>query len=140
MQNQFQITFKGMTATPEVEAEVRAWLEKLAPLRAAAQMTSGQIAIEAAFGHQRNQQGYRYQVRMQLATARAPMTVGADDVGNVPHDDVYVAIRNGFRSVKRQLLEDEARQAALGEPLPAVSSTEPVGVPAALPPDTSDAF
>ena len=120
MQDPFQITFKGMPATPEVETEVRAWLEKLAPLRAGARMTSGQIAIEAVFEHQRHRQGYRYQVQMRLATDGNPMTVGVDDLANVPHEDVYVAVRNGFRSIRRQLLEDQAQRIARGEMLPAV--------------------
>ena len=105
----FQTTFKGTTGTPEIEAEIRAWLEKLAPLRADVDMTGGKIAIEAVFEHQRNRQGYRYQVQMNLRTVGAPLIVSSDEAGNGPHDDVYVAIRNGFRSVRRQLLERGAR-------------------------------
>jgi hypothetical protein len=108
VQDTFQIKFMGMPAHADAEAEVRAWLDKLAPLRASAGMTSGQIAIEAVFEHHRNRQGMHYQIQMQLGTAGNSIKVGSSDIGNVPHDDIFVAIRNGFRSVRRQLEGVEA--------------------------------
>ena len=131
VQDTFRIKFTGMPAHADAEVEIRAWLEKLAPLCAGARMTGGQITIAAVFEHHRNRQGLHYQVLMQLGTEGEPITVGPSDVGNVPHDDIFVAIRNGFRSVRRQLLGAEALRLARGEvPLSTSACDDPLGVAA----------
>ena len=124
MQDTFRIKFTGMPVHADAEAEIRAWLDKLAPLRAGAQLTGGQIAVQAVFEHHGKRQGVHYQVQMQLGSEGNPITVGSSDVGNLPHDDIFVAIRNGFRSVRRQLQEAEAQRLARGEVPAAASSVD----------------
>jgi hypothetical protein len=75
---------------------------------------------------------------MQLGTDGEPITVGPSDVGNVPHDDIFVAIRNGFRSVRRQLLGAEALRLARGEvPSSASACDDPLDVSAPVAFETS---
>jgi cold shock CspA family protein/ribosome-associated translation inhibitor RaiA len=107
MENSFKIVFKGLDASRAVEAEVRAWLGKLAPLTTAAGITGGQITIEAV--HQHNQ-GSRHHARMDLSIPGRALVIGPEHPGNAAHEDVYVAVRNVFRALRRQLEADRERR------------------------------
>jgi len=101
-----QITFSGMVASEPPRAEVHAWLEKLDALTAS--MTDGQVLIEAV---DRGRHERHYRVRMSLTLTTGVVIVDYDHPSNVPHEDVFVAIRNAFRAARRQL---EAHVQALG--------------------------
>lgn len=129
MQNPFQVTFKGMDPNKEVEAEVRAWLLKLGSLTDAARMMSGRMVIESIerTGAQRNS-GSRYCASVELLTLDDDVIVARDQVGNAAHEDVYVAVRNAFRLLRRQLETSNERRlliAATVLPDPPVSAPEP---------------
>lgn len=109
MENSFKVAFKGMDTSRAVEAEVRAWLGKLGPLTIAAGITGGQIVIEAVHLHN---QGSRHQARMELAIPGRTLLIGPDHAGNGAHEDVYVAVRNAFRALRRQMAEDRERRQA----------------------------
>jgi hypothetical protein len=40
---------------------------------------------------------------MELVMPAGPVRVGPDHPANLPHEDVYVAIRNAFRAARREL-------------------------------------
>jgi cold shock CspA family protein len=101
MDNGFRIAFRGTDANKPAEAEVRAWLDKLAPLTAAAGVTGGQIVIE---GLAQSHHGGRYRAHMELTIPGGAVVVGPDHEGNAAHEDVYVAIRNAFRGLRRRLV------------------------------------
>jgi hypothetical protein len=111
MQNPFQVSFKGMEPNKAVESEVRAWVTKLSSLIDAARMMSGRMVIESAEqnGSQRHH-GPRYHAYMELTTLDAAVIVERDQVGNDAHEDVFVAVRNAFRLLRRQLVAVRARQ------------------------------
>jgi hypothetical protein len=94
-----QIVFKGMDPTEAARVEVRAWLDRLGALTAP--MIGGQVVIEAIDEGRREDR--RYHVRMDLTMPEGVVSVGPDHPSNGPHEDVYVAIRNGFRAARRQL-------------------------------------
>jgi hypothetical protein len=101
-----QIIFEGFPASEPPRVEVRAWLARLGALTAP--MIRGEVAIEAV---NQGRTEPRYRVRMELVMPAGPVRVGLDHPANLPHEDVYVAIRNAFRAARRELearLEAEA--------------------------------
>jgi hypothetical protein len=111
-----QIIFDGFPASEPLRIEVRAWLARLGALTAP--MIGGDVAIEA-LDQGRKERSYR--VRMKLTMPAGPVIVGSDHPANLPHEDVYVAIRNAFRGARRELemrLRDEAPGRAGGDQLP----------------------
>ena len=103
-----RITFKGFPASEPPRVEVRAWLARLGALTAP--MIDGEVAIETL---DQGRKERRYRVRIELVMPAGPLIVGADHPANLPHEDVYVAIRNAFRAARRELLSG-------GLPSPAV--------------------
>jgi hypothetical protein len=101
-----RISFNGFAATEPPRIEVRAWLARLGALTAP--MIGGDVVIDALDqGHKHR----HYRVRMELVMPAGSVFVGADHPANLPHDDVYVAIRNAFRAVRRELETGPQREA-----------------------------
>jgi len=101
-----RILFEGFPASEPPRIEVRAWLARLGALTAP--MLGGEVAIEAL---DQGRKETRYRVRVELMMPAGPVIVGSDHPANLPHEDVYVAIRNAFRAARRELetrLRDEA--------------------------------
>ena len=93
-----RITFQGFVASEPPRVEVRAWLARLGALTAP--MTGGEVAIEAV---DQGRKERRYRVRMELVMPAGSVLVGSDHPANLPHEDVFVAIRNAFRAARREL-------------------------------------
>src|SRR6478609_2412084 len=93
-----RITFHGFAPSEPPRIEVRAWLARLGALTAP--MTGGEVAIEAV---DQGRKERRYRVRMELVMPAGAVLVGSDHPANLPHEDVYVAIRNAFRAARREL-------------------------------------
>ena len=101
MQTPLQITFQNLPRSDALEARIRedvARLEHLHP-----RLTSCRVVVEETEKHQ--QHGRQFAVRIE---ARAP---GHEDmvVTQQHHEDVYVALRDAFDALRRQL---EARREA----------------------------
>lgn len=92
-----QIAFRGMPASPAVEArigEFAAKLEKVHP-----RLSSCHVAVEPS-GHHRNH-GRSFAVHVELhAPDRAPINVRHE------HEDVYLAVRDAFDAARRMLQGD----------------------------------
>jgi Sigma 54 modulation protein / S30EA ribosomal protein len=93
-----QIAFEGLPASEAVRGEVRAWLDRLGALTAS--MLTGNVLIESVDEAKKEQ---RYRATLELTMPRGVVVVGREHPNNVPHDDVYVAVRNAFRAARRQL-------------------------------------
>ena len=93
-----RITFEGFTASEPARVEVHAWLQRLGALTAA--MTDGEVTMEAL---DRGHAERHYRVRMELAMPAGTVKIGAEHPSNLPHEDIYVAIRNALRAAKRAL-------------------------------------
>jgi hypothetical protein len=93
-----QIIFEGIPASEPARVEVRAWLARLGALTAP--MIRGEVAIGAV---NQGRKEPRYRVRMELVMPAGPVRVGPEHPANLPHEDVYVAIRNAFRAARREL-------------------------------------
>lgn len=95
-----QITFHGMDASDAVEAAVR---EKVAHLeRFSTSIVGCRVAVDLLQRHRR--QGRPFGVHINLTIPGRELV--AD---RVEHEDVYVALRDAFDDMKRQL-EDAVRQ------------------------------
>lgn len=99
MEHACQITFVGMEATEPIRVEIRAWLQRLAPLTNEVQ--SGHLLVEAIDVDRKIR---TYRVRMDLSmTGGAVVTVSNDHPSNAAHEDAFVAVRNAFRAARRQM-------------------------------------
>jgi ribosomal subunit interface protein len=97
MQVPLQITVRDMDHSEALDARIRGKAEKLAGFDAS--ITSCRVTIEKSRKHHR--QGHHFQV---VVDVRVP---GKELVVNHSHDeDVYVALRNAFDAMTRQVEEN----------------------------------
>lgn len=94
-----QITFHGTERSDAVEAAVREKVQHLE--RFAGDVMSCRVAIDLMQKHQH--QGRPFGVRIDLRVAGRDLVVN-----RVQHEDVYIALRDAFDDMKRQL-EDAVR-------------------------------
>lgn len=100
MKQAIQVVFHGMEASEAVEAAARKKAEHLDQF--AGDIMSCRVVVELSQKHK--QQGRPYAVRIELGLAGRALVVG-----HVHDEDVYVALRDAFDAMKRQL-EDVVRQ------------------------------
>jgi ribosomal subunit interface protein len=98
MQLPLQITIRDFSHSPALSSRIREKAEKLEELHAG--IVSCRVTVEELGKHQRN--GHRFRVRIDV---RVP---GKEMVANHEDEDPYVALREAFDSVRRQL-EDTGR-------------------------------
>ena len=106
MQIPLQITFRDMEPSEAVEARIR---EKVAKLDHFYDHVMGcRIMVESPHGH--HHQGRLYHVRIDVTVPDGELLVTHEHHHkDHAHEDVYVAIRDSFDAMKRQL-EDYARK------------------------------
>jgi ribosome-associated translation inhibitor RaiA len=98
LQVPLQLTFRHMDPSPAVEERVRELVEKLDGLYD--RITSCRVVIDAP--HHKTH-GDPFGVRISVTVPEREIHVSTDRAPRPDHDDVYVAIRDGFDAVKRQL-------------------------------------
>jgi ribosomal subunit interface protein len=91
-----EVRFLGMEASPAVEAAVRAKAAQLDQFRGDLMACRVTIALE----HKHKHQGHPYAVRIDLT-----MSGQERCIDRVQHEDVYVALRDAFDGIKRQIEE-----------------------------------
>jgi hypothetical protein len=112
-----RIDFEGCTGTEAARVEVRAWLDRLAP------MTGAEVVIESIVEPRKER---LYRVRMRLTMRAAVVAVAPDHPNNGPHEDIFCAIRNGFRAARRQLESYQKEHPAAADGDPPVPPVPPV--------------
>ncbi|MHB8535333.1 MAG: ribosome hibernation-promoting factor, HPF/YfiA family [Sulfuricaulis sp.] len=100
MQVPLQVTLKDMAQSEAVESRIREKTEKLG--RFYDRIISCRVVVETPQRHQH--QGKLYSVRIDLTVPGAELVVN-----RAQDEDVYVAIRDAFVAITRQL-EDFARR------------------------------
>lgn len=105
MQVPLQITFRHMEPSNAVEARIRERCHKLEQF--AEYITCCRITIVAPFGH--HPQDRLYKVTIDLILSNGELTVSRQPEQRYVHEDVHVAIRDGFDAARRQL-EDYVRR------------------------------
>jgi len=116
-----RIDFEGCTGTEAARVEVRAWLDRLGELTAP--MTGAEVVIESIFEPRKER---LYRVRMRLTMRAAVVAVAPDHPNNGPHEDIFCAIRNGFRAARRQLESYQKEHPAAADGDPPVPPVPPV--------------
>ena len=105
MQLPLQVTFRNMEASEAVEQAVQ---EKAAKLERFYDRIMGcRVMVEAVT--RRHHQGNLYRVRIDLTVPGRELVVSREPGLDHAHEDVYVAIRDAFDAIRRQL-EDHARR------------------------------
>ena len=105
MQTPLQITFRNIDASPAVEAKVRKRVEELEQFYD--RIISCRVMIEAP--NRRHREGSLYHIRVDLKVPGSEIVVKRDPSEHHAHEDIYVAVRDCFDAVRRQL-EDHARR------------------------------
>jgi ribosomal subunit interface protein len=106
MQIPIEITFRDMERSEAVEAAIREKAEKLEQFYD--KIMGCHVMVEAPHGH--HHQGRLFQVRIDLTVPDAELVVNHEHHHkDHSHEDVYVAIRDAFNAMQRQL-QDHARQ------------------------------
>lgn len=94
------ITFHGMDPSPAIEAAVRERTEKLE--RLSGRIISCRVTITAPSRHRHK--GNLYAAHVDVALPGAEIVASANGSGHADAD-VYVALRNAFAAITRQLEE-----------------------------------
>ena len=99
MQTPLELSFKNMGRSEAIEARVQIMVEGLERLYGG--ITSCHVFVTAP--HHRQRKGNHFDVRIEVRVPGTELAVN-DAPGDVnAHEDVYVAIRDSFRAMERQL-------------------------------------
>jgi len=99
-----QITFRNIDASPAVEAKIRERARELEQFFD--RIVSCRVVIEAP---NRRRHGDLYHIRVDLKVPGNEIVVKRDPPEHHAHEDIYVAVRDSFDAVRRQL-EDHVRR------------------------------
>lgn len=99
-----QVTFRNLDRSPALEADIAEKAAKLEHLFDA--LISCRVVVEA--GHKHHQQGNLFGVSIQVSVPGRELVVSRNPRGDQAHEDAYVAVRDAFDAMRRQL-EDVAR-------------------------------
>lgn len=110
MQIPVQITFHGIDHSDAVEERIR---EKVGRLEALFdRLTSCKVVIESHHKNTSNlhHKGEPFHIRIDLTLPGGELVVKRDPKDSHVNEDVYVALRDAFQAMERQLKEFIARQ------------------------------
>lgn len=93
------VHFQNIGRSPALEARVRKYVNSLS--RFYDRITDCQVTIEAP--HRHHSKGKRYKVLIKLSVPGDTLIVSHEDESSSEHEDCYVALRDAFRSARRQL-------------------------------------
>ena len=94
-----EITFRGLASTPAIEGKVRERVERFD--RYYPRLMGCRVMIESR--HRHHHKGKLYHVRIELTVPGDQLVVSRESDDNHAHEDVYVAIRDAFDAMERQL-------------------------------------
>ncbi len=99
MQLPLQITFRNLDRSDAIEARILKCAEKLNQFHD--RIMSCRVAVEALHKHHRH--GNRYHVRVDVTVPGSELVSSREPEEHHAYTDVYVAIRDAFDAVRRQL-------------------------------------
>lgn len=99
MQEPLRITFRDMSSSEQVEQDICKKVKKLETLYD--RITGCHVTLEMS--HHRHRQGNVFHVKIDLFVPRKVLAFHHDPERNHAHEDVYVALRDAFDTVKRRL-------------------------------------
>ena len=122
MINDKQVVFRGIDHSPAVEEAVQKRLDKLE--RFSDQIQSLRVTLESP--HNNHQKGKVYHVGVEALIPNHDIVVNHDQHDKHSHEDIYVAIRDTFDAVERQLkaVYDKQRKKSRSGGKPAAATVE----------------
>lgn len=105
MQQNAQILFDGVDRSTALEENIREHIDKLH--RFSTHITSCRVSIRREHHQQRN--GLNYNVHITLNVPKRELVVNHERQDRPEHQDPYVAVRDAFKVMTRQL-EDHERK------------------------------
>ncbi len=99
MQLPVQVTFRNMERSDALEADVRERADKLD--RIYDRIMSCRVVIEEH--HKHHHQGNLFHCRIDLKVPNGELVASRDPGEHHAHEDAYVAVRDAFNSIQRQL-------------------------------------
>lgn len=105
MQTPLEIAFVDTATSPAAEARIRERVTRLE--RHFGSITSCHVFVAAP--HQHHRKGNHFEVRIELRVPGAELAVSNKPGDINAHEDVYVAIRDSFDAMERQLEEWKRR-------------------------------
>lgn len=99
-----QIIFRNMEPSAAVEERVRQLAGKLEHY--SDKLINCHVVIESS--HHHKHQGLLYSVKIDLTIPGTELIVNKESDDDHTHEDVYVAIRDAFDAIKRQLTDHKA--------------------------------
>jgi ribosomal subunit interface protein len=107
MQVPLQVTFRNTESSEALEADIRKRVDKMS--RHHPDIISCRVVVEAPLQH--HQKGGLFKVRIDITCPDGKFEVNRDpDARHHAHEDVYVALRDAFNAVDRQLVEHTSRR------------------------------
>ena len=106
MINDTQVVFRGIDHSQAVEEAVQKRAEKLA--RFSDQIQSLRVTVESP--HNNHHKGKVYHVGVEAFIPNYDIVVNHDQHDNHAHEDIYVAIRDTFDAVERQIKDINAKE------------------------------
>jgi ribosomal subunit interface protein len=100
-----EIVFRNLKPSAAIETNVRERAEKLETFYS--DIMSCRVVVEA--DHKHHHKGNLYHVRVDVTVPGTELIANREPHENHAHEDVYVAIRDSFNAMRRQL-EDYARR------------------------------
>lgn len=104
MELPLQITFRDIGSSPAIEAAIRERASRLD--RFHPHITGCHVTVEAR--HHHHHKGRLYNVRIDMTIPGGEIVATHEHPRDHAHEDVYVAIRDAFDAIRRQL-EDRVR-------------------------------
>jgi ribosome-associated translation inhibitor RaiA len=119
-----QITWRGMEPSAALETRIRELVKSLEKF--SSKIVRCHVVIDLP--HKHSHQGRIYEVRIQISTPGAELIAQREHHERHTHEDPYIAVRDAFRAVQRQL-EDYERErrgdVKRHAPVPMGITTEP---------------
>jgi ribosome-associated translation inhibitor RaiA len=99
MELPLQITFRNMDPSPTIEAKIKEHSKRLD--RYYGRITSCRVVVEAP--HRHHNKGKLYRVLIELSVPDGKLVASREPEQRQAHQDAYVAVRDAFEAVRRQL-------------------------------------
>lgn len=99
-----QITFRGMSSSPSVEANLRGHIEKLESFYD--RIMNCRVMVETSHRHH---QGNLYHIRIDLTVPGGELVISRNPPKQ-EYEDIYVAIQDAFDAIERKLKDYVQRQ------------------------------
>ncbi|MBT3550285.1 MAG: ribosome-associated translation inhibitor RaiA [Rhodospirillaceae bacterium] len=113
-----QISFRNFDRSEAVEERIQEKVDKLEQYFD--RITNCQVVVEAR--HRSHNKGNLYHIKVVMSVPGEDVVVTRDPKDAHAHEDIYVAIRDAFEAVRRQLKKHVrmTRQRPVKEPVPEV--------------------